>query len=91
MTPERAQEIYHEGCNVEYRKHQDNYTPVNQNKVTLAGFQAVIDAAKAEATAEVDNEYARKLLAQSYDFTGQRGPLAASAAQVAAESGERSN
>lgn len=85
MTPERAQEIYHEGCNVEYRKHQADYTPVNQNKVTLAGFQAVINAVRSEATAEVDNEYARKLLAQSYDFTGQRGP------QVAAESGERSN
>ena len=87
MTPEQAQAIYTAGCNVEYRKHQADYTPVNQHKVTLAGFQAVIDA----VTAEVDNEYARKLVAQTYDFTGQRGPFAAPAAQVAAESGERSN
>jgi len=58
MTPERAQEIYIEGGNVEYRKHQADYTPVNQHKVTMAGFKAVIDA----VTKEVDNGYAEKLL-----------------------------
>lgn len=70
MTPIDAQEIYHKGCKEEYAKHVADYSPVNQSKVVLAGFQAVIDA----VTREVDNEYAMKLIGQTYDFTGQRGP-----------------
>lgn len=67
MTPEQAQEIFHAARMVEYRKHQANYTPVNQHKTEMAGFQAVIDA----VTREVDIGYAKQLL--SYDFTGVKG------------------
>lgn len=67
MTPEQASDIYQAARMAEYRKHQANYTPVNQRKTVLAGFQAVIDA----VTREVDTSYAKQLL--SYDFTGERG------------------
>lgn len=59
MTPEQAKTIYHAASAVEYQKHQRDYSPVNQQLVVLAGFQAVIDA----VTREVDNEYAMTLLA----------------------------
>lgn len=58
MTPEQAQEIYHDAAMVEYEKHRSNYDPVNQQKVALAGFQGVIDA----VTAEIDIDYAKKYL-----------------------------
>lgn len=58
MTPEQASDIYQAARMAEYRKHQANYTPVNQRKTILAGFQAVIDAARRE----VDAEYAMRYL-----------------------------
>lgn len=61
MTPEQAQDIYHDARIAEYQRHLSDYTPVNQRATILAGFQAVIDA----VTREVDTEYALRLLAQS--------------------------
>lgn len=58
MTPEQASDIYQAARMAEYRKHQANYTPVNQRKTILAGFQAVIDAVRRE----VDAEYAMRYL-----------------------------
>ena len=60
MTPEQAQEIYHAARVNAYETVKSDYSPLNQQKVILAGFQAVIDA----VTNEVDMEYVKKLLAQ---------------------------
>ena len=57
MTPEQAQDIYHAACTKEFNKHMHDYSPVNQRKGILAGFQALIDA----VTSEVDLEYANKM------------------------------
>jgi hypothetical protein len=67
MTPEQAEDIYHEACKREFNKHMHDYTPVNQRKGILAGFQAVID----EVTKEIDNDYAnRTLLMAKFDSFG---------------------
>ena len=58
MTPEQAEDIYHEACKREFNKHMHDYTPVNQRKGILAGFQAVIEA----VTSEIDLEYANKMM-----------------------------
>lgn len=58
MTPERGEEIYQEGARAEYNKHISDYSPVNQRKVTLAGYQSLIDAVRQET----DKEWAMKLL-----------------------------
>lgn len=59
MTPEQAQAIFYEAAQAEYQRHSHNYTPVNQQKVQLAGYQAIIDA----VTAEVDKDLADRYLA----------------------------
>ena len=61
MTPEQAQEIYHDAAMIEYDKHRSNYDPVNQQKVALAGFQGVIDA----VMTEIHMDYAKKYLDMS--------------------------
>jgi len=61
MTPEKAQEIYIAGGAVEYEKHRAAYSPVNQNKVVMAGYQAVIDA----VANEIHTDYAKKYLDMS--------------------------
>jgi len=58
MTPEQAEDIYHEACKKEFYKHMHDYSPVNQRKGILAGFQAVIDA----VTSEIDLDYANKMM-----------------------------
>lgn len=57
MTPEEAQGIYHKACKVEYYKHVADYSPVNQNKVTLAGFRGVIEAVQEECTVDFVHKY----------------------------------
>lgn len=57
MTPEEAESIYIDGCNAEYKNHQANYDPVNQKKVTLAGFAAVIEAVEQEQTVKFVHKY----------------------------------
>lgn len=59
MTPEQAEEIYHQACKREFDKHMHDYSPVNQRKGILAGFQAVIDA----VSKEVDTDWAKRFLA----------------------------
>lgn len=61
MTPEEAQKIYHAATRQEYAKCQNDYTPLNQQAVILAGFQAVIDA----VTRDIDKDYALKHLEKS--------------------------
>ena len=58
MTPQKAQDIYHDACMAEYHQHRAEYNPVNQRKVVMAGFQAVIDA----VTKELDTQYAEQHL-----------------------------
>lgn len=83
MTPEEAENIYHAVCQTEFRKHINEYSPINQRKGILAGFKAVVDA----VTKEIDSDNAKRyLLSSQYDFTGKRG---ITAPQDAAESGER--
>lgn len=61
MTPEQAEAIDLAARKAEYQRHQNNYTPVNQRLVILAGYHAVIEA----VTREVDTEWAMKLLKQT--------------------------
>lgn len=58
MTPEEAENIDFSARSVEYNKHKDNYEPVIQRQVRMAGYQALIDAVRAET----DKEWALKLL-----------------------------
>ena len=60
MTPEEAENIYHEAARLEYAKYQADYTPVNQHKVILAGFKAVIDACNDEYTLDMAMAYLNK-------------------------------
>ena len=46
MTPLEAPTIYHAGCMAEYQRHRDANEPVDQQRVVLAGFAALIDALK---------------------------------------------
>ncbi len=57
MTPEEAQDIYHAAATVEYEKHRNSYSPVNQQKVNLAGYQAIIEAVENEQTVRFVNKY----------------------------------
>jgi len=57
MTPEEAMEIDFKARAIEYQKHCDNYTPVNQKKVMLAGYAAVIEAVKQEETVAFVGKY----------------------------------
>jgi len=57
MTPEEAMDIDFKAREVEYQKHRKEYKPVNQMQVILAGYQAVIDAVKSEATKELAEKY----------------------------------
>lgn len=66
MTPEQAESIDLAARKAEYRKHCDNYTPVNQRKVILAGYQAVIDAVRREC----DVEFAMRYLEKSDGVSG---------------------
>lgn len=68
MTPEQAQDIYHEAGRAEYIKHQRDYSPVNQKKVILAGFGAVIDA----VANEIHTDYALKYLTINNDLENGR-------------------
>lgn len=54
MTPEQAEEIYHAAAANEYADFKKDYTPVNQRRVRMAGFAAVISA----VTSEIDKKYA---------------------------------
>jgi len=60
-TPEHAEEIYHQACKREFDKHMHDYSPVNQRKGIMAGFQSVIDA----VTQEIDTDWAKRFLANS--------------------------
>lgn len=66
LTPEQAQTIYHEASMVEYRKYQSDYQPVNQKKVILAGFQAVIDAVINEQIKEQAEKYLDSNIPERY-------------------------
>lgn len=57
MTPEEAQEIYHAASLIEYEKHRNSYSPVNQQKVNLAGYQAIIEAVENEQTIKFVSKY----------------------------------
>ena len=72
MAPEKAQEIYYAACAIEYAKHRAAYSPVNQQKVILAGFQSVIDVVAKEIHTEYAEKYLEMNAAVAYDFTGKR-------------------
>jgi len=48
MTPELARDIYHKVRMDEYHRFRENCLPVDQLKVDLAGFKAVIEAIESE-------------------------------------------
>lgn len=57
MSPEEAMEIDLKARQTEYQRHCDDYTPVNQRKVILAGYAAIIEALEEEQTVKFVNKY----------------------------------
>lgn len=60
MTPEQAQEIYHQARVKAYEEFADHYKPAEQQAVILAGFQAVIDAVRIETESRMVREMLEK-------------------------------
>lgn len=58
MTPEQAQQIYHQARVKAYEEFAGDYKPVNQQAVILRAFQAVIDAVRIET----ENRMVREML-----------------------------
>jgi len=59
MTPTQAQAIFHKARMDEYHAQRENLKPVDEPAITLAGFQAVINA----VTHEIDNDWSMRYLA----------------------------
>ena len=69
MTPEQAENIDFAARKIEADKHMANYSPVNQRKVILAGYKAVIDAVTEEVQEQETIKFVHKYLSIQDDKT----------------------